>query len=176
MNPELEFFLNSDSSKENMAGSAAWVLVHAGEFKGLVEIALANKKVLSMRAAAIVERVTREKENWIRPWTEEIISKLDTFSHPGQKRNFLKIFTRMSFNEAELGLLLDYCFRAMISPKESIAVQAYSMEIIFNALNIYPELVPEYKLMLENGMPFSSKGWQARARNYLSKLSKISGN
>lgn len=176
MNPELEFFLNNDSGKENMAGSAAWVLDHPGEFNGLLKVALANKKVLSMRAAAIVERVTREKQNWIQPWIEEIISKLDTFTHPGQKRNFLKIFTRMSFNETELGLLLDFCFRAMISPKESIAVQAYSMEIIFNALSIYPELIPEYKLMLENGMPYSSKGWQARARNYLSRLSKISGS
>jgi hypothetical protein len=59
----------------------------------------------------------------------------------------------------------------MLSPQEPIAIQALCMKMAYELCKKEPELLPEYKYILENAEPeYYSKGIQNVIRNTLKQL------
>jgi hypothetical protein len=165
--------LNHDSSKANLDYIASQVQDKAEAFAAIMEYALNGDPRIAMRASAVAERITREYPDMIHPFVDEILIRFNDFPHQGQKRNIMKIFTRMSFPEEQLGKIVDLSFSCVDNVKESIAVQAYSMEIIFNTCVEIPELRKELRFILQERQEYFSSGWQARARIFLKMLDKL---
>jgi len=40
---------------------------------------------------------------------------------------------------------MDICFRCVASPKEAVAVKAFSLTVLGNLAKLYPEILPEIK-------------------------------
>ena len=48
---------------------------------------------------------------------------------------------------------MDICFRYVASPKEAVAVKAFSLTVLGNLAKLYPEILPEIKLLIEAQLP-----------------------
>ena len=169
---EFELLLAHDTSKANLDYIASLAGDSKTNFVLLMDLAFNAELKIAMRASAVIERITINYPSYIDPFVLEIFERYHQFKHPGQKRNFLKLLTRRSFTEEEMGIALNLAFSCVNNPKEPIAAQAYSMDILVNISKVVPEIKPEIILILETGMENASAGWIARSTNLLKQLKK----
>ncbi len=93
--------------------------------------------------------------------------------HPSIERDFWKLLTRISLNDDLIGKAYDEAMRTIPSQKRAVAVRAYAMEVAFNVAKRYPDLTHEVKLIFENLSPEEPASIQARKRNFLKKLKRL---
>src|SRR5919112_903210 len=51
------------------------------------------------------------------------------------------------------GEIMDICFGYLTSPKEALAIKVFSMTVLGNLSKIYPEIIPELKVLIEEQLP-----------------------
>ena len=131
------------------------------------------RSAVNQRAAGVVETVVRDHPYLIGPYLEKMVSTCRDFKEDGVKRNFLKIFIDIDFNDDLLGRVMNLCFDFINDKKnESIAVRVYSMQILYNISQKIPEIKQELILIIENEMLIGSAAWRARGSQLLRKLYK----
>ena len=64
---------------------------------------------------------------------------------------------------------MDACFRYISVPGEAIAVKAFAFRVLENLSEIYPEIVPEIKLLIEENYKRETPAFKTRARIFLEK-------
>ncbi len=101
---------------------------------------------------------------------EVILQRTPHLTNQSIKRHYLRILSQHDLSELADGHLLDCCFAWLQTEETPIAVKAHCMQIIYNLTSTYPELVPEFRAVLENLLPYGSKGEVNRARKILAAL------
>jgi hypothetical protein len=142
-------------------------------FKNLVDFIFNEPDPLPMRASWVIEGITVEYPGLILPYLGMLIRNLRRYSHPGTRRNLLKIFSRMDIPEKYHGILLDVCFDWLADEDINVAEKVFSMQIIANHLVIYPELTNEFLEVLNDQLPKNSPGFASRARLIKKELAKL---
>ncbi len=156
--------LLSELSRTNIDFTIHTLGNDTASFKELVNFIICEKDPLPMRAAWVLEGITLKYPEMILPFEGMLIRNLRKYSHPGTRRNILKIFSRMEIKEKYHGILLDVCFDWMTNEEINVAEKVYSMQIIANHLPLYPELKNEFLEILEDQAPKNSPGFISRAR------------
>ena len=62
---------------------------------------------------------------------------------------------------------MDICFRCVASPKEAVAVKAFSLTVLGNLAKLYPEILSEIKLLIEAQLPNKTAAFKSRAAYFL---------
>ena len=97
-------------------------------------------------------------------------------THDGSKRLLLSILYNIPIPTPISVDLLNYCLDHMLSPQESIGVQALSIRIAYLLCRKEPELLQELQLILENTeLDFYSTGVRTTVRNTLKKIRATKG-
>jgi hypothetical protein len=161
-----------DSSKLNGLIVMEYAINNKDFFKNLIPIIISEDGKYALRASYVLCLMSKEKPELIKPRITEIIDIISKVKDSGIKKNLLKIFASYIIvkNEEHLGLLVDMCFRFVMSPAESIATRVYSMEILQNATLIEPDLKNELKLVLEEIIMNSENGLLSRAKKTIKRL------
>ena len=68
------------------------------------------------------------------------------------------------------GKVMDICFCYVASPKEAVAVKACSLTILANLAKLYPEILPEIKLLVQEQLPHQSVAFKSRAKLFLKDI------
>ena len=139
-----------------------------------IEIAFKNKKQFSMRAANVIEKLDYIKPNLLSNYIDKIISFIPSCENEGVKRSFLKMISRYTkkINEENLNILLNNCFKWLVSSNTEIAVKYYCMIILYDISNIYPEIKNELYHSIQVQLPNSSAGIKNIGHKLLKKLNK----
>jgi hypothetical protein len=161
------------SSKE-----ADWLATSTAEnpaiFRKLTEYSFSSDKKLAFHASWILSKACEKDPDLISSVSHCIIEALKNIDNESVCRSFLKIITLTDLkkiDQKDHGLLADFCFSALNSNFSSIAVKAYSMDIIYNLTTVYPELAAELEVSVRSLMEEeSSAGIIARGRMVLKKL------
>jgi hypothetical protein len=105
------------------------------------------------------------------PHIEKLILNLQHENlHDAIKRNTVRVLQNANIPESLHGILVDICFKYLQNPSEAIAIKVFSMTILFNLTNYYPELKDELKFVLEEQFPFQSAGFRSRAGKILKQI------
>jgi len=139
------------------------------KFRILISFILKGTETLSSRAAWAIEGIDSRYPGLINPYLPSLIKALPGFKHPGSSRNILKILTRKNIPEIFHGTLTDQCFQWLMAKTTPVAIQVYSMQIIANLAEYYPELMHELGEVLESLMDTSLPGFRSRAKKILKK-------
>lgn len=160
------------------AGEANW---YAGSAAGspemlnsLLSFTFSENKKLSSRAAWILGKLADSDPEALLPFMARLIDGLTDIGNESTIRSVLRILSLTDparIDSGRHGLLADYCFNVLNSGFSSIGVRAYSMEILYNLVQIYPELTNELVLSLSLIRESDSAGIRARGRIILKKLS-----
>ena len=88
------------------------------------------------------------------------------------KRNSLRILVEDTIPLPHMGTLADICFNFLSDNKESIAVKVFSMSILLNIAQYYPEIGNELRQILEGNIHEKSPGYVSRASKIIKELNK----
>jgi hypothetical protein len=141
-------------------------------FDEAVKTMVKDKYPISMRAARIVQFAALRHPNLLRNHIDSMILVLPISKVDGVKRSILKLFTEtpVFINDDQLGRLTDCCFSFVQNPNESIAVRAFSIDILLKIIKKFPDLKPELIAILESILPDGSVGLKNKCRKLLKKL------
>jgi len=142
-------------------------------FKELINFIMSEKDPLPMRASWVAEGITLKYPEMILPFIGMLIRNLRKYSHPGTRRNLLKIFSRMEIGEKYHGILLDICFDWLAAENRTVAEKVYCMQIIANHISLYPELGNEFVEILNDQAPKNSPAFISRSRLIKKQLKGI---
>jgi hypothetical protein len=145
-------------------------------FRELVNFILTEPDPLPMRAAWVIEGITLDYPEMIQPYIGMLIRNLRRYTHPGTRRNLLKVFSRMEIPEKYHGILIDICFDWISSEDRTVAEKVFAMQIIANHLKIYPELINEFIEIIDDQLPKNTPAFESRARLIKKKLLFLNGN
>lgn len=127
---------------------------------------------IAWRSAYLLDLVHDIDPHVLDEHLETILQRTPHLTNQSIKRHYLRILSQHNLDELADGQLLDCCFMWLQTQETPIAVKAHCMQIIFNLTTAYPELKPEFRAVLENLLPYGSKGEVNRARKILSSLKK----
>jgi len=87
--------------------------------------------------------------------------------HDAVKRNTVRMLQSVSIPEKYEGEIMEICFKYIESPKEAVAVKAFSLAILEKLAKKYPEIIPEVKLLIEDQMPHQTAAFKTRSKKFL---------
>ncbi len=143
-------------------------------FYELWNLLLPEKYPVSPRTAWVLEFLCEKNPHLLKPYLDELLNALPGIIHHGIKRHMMKILTFQEIPEEHLGNLIDLCFRWIEDTEIPVAVKVHSMQIIYNAIQQFPELKAEFIAVVEDQIPKNSLGFKSRARRLIAKLQNIS--
>ncbi|MDR1698229.1 MAG: hypothetical protein LBR75_00175 [Prevotellaceae bacterium] len=127
---------------------------------------------VAWRTVWIMEKIQFKNPALLFYKTDELIEALPHFKHQGSKRCTLKILENTAFKEYPVSLI-NLCFDWLLSPKETIAVRAICVKILYKICVSEPDFVPELHLCLSELSSETSSGMRSIIRHTLKALEKI---
>ncbi|MBN2666808.1 MAG: (deoxy)nucleoside triphosphate pyrophosphohydrolase [Bacteroidales bacterium] len=164
---------------ENTHGrkEAEWLAEMAAEkediLSRLINFSFSADNKLSSKASWSLSKIHDKHPVILARFIPVIIGSLDRLNNESVRRSFMKIISLSDItvvNRKQQGILADYCFRMLRSGFSSIAVKAYSMEIIYRLAQVYPELTGELAATINLLQDEKSAGIIAKGRIILKRL------
>lgn len=168
--------LLAELSKRNTVYMASVIGTDKKLFKEMFELILTNEEYVSGRAAWVIEHVWLDYPYMIEPYINDMIDFLPKSKYDNQKRHFTKILITIdlrTLDEDRLGVLIDRCFTWLEDPIYPTAVKMFSMQIIYNYVEIEPVIATELIAIIENQLNDSTPGFKNRGIKLLKKLYKL---
>ena len=145
------------------------------EFSDMYRLTSDANITASWRALWVCEKLSELHPEWFVPLQDELTERLLTCQHDGSKRLLLSILFNLPVTEPVSVPLLNFCLDGMLSPDESIAVQALCIKIAYRLCTKEPELLHELRIVLESAnMEFFSKAVNSTIRNTLKRINQTS--
>jgi hypothetical protein len=143
-------------------------------FQKVLDFALEDKDVFAQRASRVIQLVAQDYPHLIKPHLNHIIVSFPDFQNGGLKRNMLRLLSKYTeeLTEENHVILLDICLKYLLNSDEKPAIKVYSMDILYDISNRYPDLKKELISCIENQMPNASAGIKSRSKKMLKKLYK----
>lgn len=168
--------LLAELSKRNTDYMASIIGADKKLFKQMFELILTNEEYVSGRACWVIETVWLKYPDMIDPYINDIIDFLPKSKYDNQKRHMTKILSTrnlLELDEDRLGILIDRCFTWLEDPVYPTAVKMFSMQIIYNYIEIEPTFASELIAIIENQYNDSTPGFKNRGDKLLKKLYKL---
>ena len=141
-------------------------------FKKVLDFALEDNDQYAMRAARVIYLSSTKHPELIKPYFNNIIHALSGFENDGLKRSMTRILSEHCTepDEESQGVLVNICFKYLMDSDEKIALKIYSMDILYNLSQLYPEIKKELIYSIENQLPYSSAAIKSRGKKMMRKL------
>jgi hypothetical protein len=160
-----------EHSKAQCTKIVKWVGSSQQHFDELFNLFLNDEYRVVQRAAWPVSYCVDEHPELISKHWKKLMQHLKKPNlHDAVKRNSLRLMQEIELPEKHHGEIMDRCFSYLESPKESLAVQIFSMSVLGNLAKHYPEIKTELKLIIEDQLPHQSAGFKSRAKKVLKQL------
>jgi len=172
---DLQAMVNSMISMKEADWIATSAIENPAIFNKLLEYSFSDDKKLAFRASWTLTKVCDKFPEMIYPFLPGIIESLDKIDNESAQRSFLRIISLGTIDNLSVkhhGILAEHCFGALKSGFSAIAIKAYSMEVLYKLVLIYPELHNELSATINLIDAEGSAGILARGRMILKKLAQ----
>lgn len=127
---------------------------------------------IAWRSAYLLDLAHDSDNSVLDNYLPRIIERTPKLTNQSIKRHYLRILSQHDLSELADGTLLDCCLEWLQTDETPIASKAHCMTIVHKLTLHYPELITEFKAVLENLLPYGSKGEVSRAKIILKELNK----
>jgi hypothetical protein len=159
-------------SRVNADYIANYIGTDAERFRELIQFVFENKPLLSERASWVVTNITDKHPEMLKPYLNQVVSKIHIFKHHGTRRNMLRSLASIDIPEKYHGKLFDDCYRWLQSKDELPAVKVHSMQILYNISKREPDLLRELQMIIEELTDHESAAIRSRSKEILKRLRK----
>jgi hypothetical protein len=139
-----------------------------------IELALLDEKYYAERASRVICICSLNFPELFKPHCSRVISALRNLKSEGAMRNFLKTLAEVpvKLTKKDKSILLNQCFDYLVSNEYPVAVQVFSMQILYNLSCGIPEIGEELYRILEEKIPDATAGYRSRARRIIQQMKK----
>lgn len=162
---------------------AEWIAESASEnneiLRKLLEYSFSEDRKLAFRASWTLSKVYDKDPDIIYPFFDSLVDNLEKLDNESVQRSFLRIISLSDIGKISIrqhGILAEHAFKMLRSGTSAIAIKAYSMEIIYKLVHIYPELANELTATINVLQGEGSAGIVARGHIILKKLAGSCGD
>lgn len=134
-------------------------------FDELFELLFHKLRLVVMRTADAVEKITREHPEYLGSHKNEILELLGSACEKELKWHLAQIISRVELNDSEIGRVWEILTGWALDPKESRIVRTNAIHALFNLLSPYPELRQDFLLTVEQIKKENIPSVNARLRN-----------
>ena len=147
-----------------------YIGVNEMRFGELMKIFFKGEYRLTQHAARPMSYCIQKHPFLAKPYFKKFIDHLsDEQTHPAVKRNIVRLFQFVEIPKKYQGKLMEKCFQFINNPAEAVAVKAFSLHILENLGEIYPEILPEVKTIIETRWEFETPAFRSRAGKILKR-------
>lgn len=160
-----------EHTKENCLCIVEWVGDDLKKFDELFHLFLHDEYRVVQRAAWPLSICVTQHPHFINGKFGKILNHLKKPGiHDSVKRNTVRFLEHIPLPEKYEGAIMDICFSYVASPREPVAVKAFSLGVLEKLAIKYPEILPELKLIIEDQLPHQSAAFKGRAKKLLQKI------
>lgn len=104
---------------------------------------------ISYQALWACIHLPQSEKEWLQTKQEKLIDEAITCPHSGKRRILLQLLEKQTFPEEPRVDFLDFCLERMSSQQEPVGVKSLCIKIAYKLCQSTPELMQEFKLILE---------------------------
>jgi hypothetical protein len=160
-----------EHSKANREAIVKWIGTSQERFDHLFEIFLNDEYRVVQRAAWPLSYIAIAHPQFIQRHFSELLRNLEKPGiHASVKRNTVRLLGRILIPERFHGQVMNICFNYIASPREPVAIKAFSLTVLERLSHQYPEIKIELKTMIEDRWDYESAAFRSRGKKILSRL------
>jgi hypothetical protein len=158
----------AEHSKRQASGIAAYCSTSQEHFDELITLFLEGDYRITQRASWSLSETAKLRPQFLKKHFTTLAGLLDQDDlHGAVKRNVLKIFSEVPFPKRLHGRILSKCFELVEEFKTPIAVKGYSLITLEKMTALYPEIIPELKVLVSERALQESAAFNARAKRIM---------
>ena len=170
---KIEEFLGSSHITLKKEEIARLIGISSSRFRELKTLALSGKMPICWRSAWMMDYMSEQDPSLPADHLHELWGEMGKPHPDGVKRSILRMLCRYEIPEEYQGMATDLSLDWIQKETVPVALKAYSMNILLKVATLYPELAPEFIVIIENQLPYGSGGYIARAQMVVSELNKL---
>jgi hypothetical protein len=158
----------AEYSKAQTDKIVKWVGTSQVRFDELITLFLSDEYRLIQRASGHLTHIVEAQPQLVKKHLSKIVNNLYRPGLPDAvKRNTVRLLQFIPIPKALQGKVMDCCFRFIETPGEAVAVKAFSITILGNLAQQYPDIIPELKTLLEDQLPHQKPAFVHRAKQVI---------
>ncbi|HBS87890.1 MAG: hypothetical protein A2W91_10760 [Bacteroidetes bacterium GWF2_38_335] len=161
---DLEKQLLADLSKGNVQFVSNVILNDLNLLDKLWNIITSSPAPLPMRAAWTMQQIIEEFPELLNKYYSRLVPQIEKCPDDSTRKVLMKMIILTELKEKHINKLYDICYRYFLDAKRSLAVRAYSLEILYKISLKYPELSNEVLLLLDLITEEDAPALQAKQR------------
>ncbi len=160
--------IKQEHSKARCDRIVQWVGESQDRFDALAGLFFSGESRISQRAAWPLSYCVMAYPAFIRKHIGELVQNMQQPGiHNAVKRNTLRLLQVVEIPEEFQGTVMDLCFGFITDPQEKAAIKAFSLTVLQNLSELYPEILPEILLVIEERWDTETPAFKARSRRIL---------
>lgn len=161
--------------KEHSKAQTARIVRYVGKdkkkFAELMKCFLEGEYRVAQRSGWPLSICIEKHPELIQPYFKKILDYLDKpGTHEAVARNIVRILQYVEIPKRFHGRVMSACFEFVSTPDTPIAVKAFSLTVLEHLAEIYPEIKPELKVIIEERWDHETAAFRSRARKIMKKL------
>ena len=164
--------LIKEHSKKQCDAIVKWVGDDQKKFDELFHLFLTDEYRVVQRAAWPISYCVEDHPEFVKKHFAKVLKALEKPGvHDSVKRNSIRFLQYIDIPKRFHGQVMDICFRFFSSPTEAVAIKAFSITVLQKLAKLYPEIINEIKLIIEERWDYETPAFKARARKLLKEFS-----
>lgn len=169
----LEEQLLQEHSRSNCDIVVNWIGRSQKKFDQLFHLFIHGESLITQRAAWPLGYAVQKYPQLIHKHFAILLNNLTRPGiHNAIRRNTMRLLQDIHIPEPYQGQAMDIAFNYILDPKEKPAVKAFSLTVLENMLEQYPEIGPELKLTIQDQWAHQTAAFHSRAKKILTRLEK----
>ena len=162
----------AEHSKANCTKIVNWIGSNQQRFDELVKLFLYDKEYrVIQRAGWPLSEVVMKHPLLIKKHLGKILNYVNTPGlHNAVKRNSIRLLQNLKIPRKFHGQVMNLCFDYILDPTEKIAVKAFSLTVLRNLSQLYPEIKQELRTIIEDRWEFETAAFHSRAKKILKEI------
>ena len=115
----------------------------------LYDLLFDEDDLVAYQASWVFTHFSAYDNEWLYDKQDELINEVLTCSHTGKRRLLMTLLFRQPLSDPPRIDFLDFCLEKMMSIKEPPAVQTLSMKLAYEMCRSIPELLQEFRVLLD---------------------------
>ena len=164
----LEETILKEHSKKQCNTIVKWVGNDSKKFNELFDLFLNGEYRITQRAAWPLSYCAIAHPGFMKNNFGKLLNNLKKPAlHDSIKRNSIRLLQAIEIPEKYEGRVMEICFKYLESPKEAVAIKAFSLTVLSRLAKKYPEIIPEIKLLIEEQLPHQSAAFKSRVKAFM---------
>ena len=161
-----------EHSKANCRRIVKWVGDDQKKFDELFKLFMNDEYRVVQRAAWPMSYCVEDHPGFIKKHFAKLLKALEKPGvHDSVKRNGIRLMQYADIPEKFHGQVMDICFRYISSPAEAVAIKAFSLTVLQKLADLYPEIINEIKLIIDERWNYETAAFKTRAKKLLKEFS-----